>query len=91
MIINYFPSPHLSPSSFLPPPLPFPPSYPSDITKLPSRGPCSKYKLDLEEGKFLGELEISFEGEPFKVTRRSCMYILKGVDKFGRVEGGMQV
>jgi len=46
-----------------------------DITKLPTRGPCSKYELDLEEGKFRGELELTFEADPFKVRGSSCMCI----------------
>ena len=51
------------------------PSFPlhPDITKLPTRGPCSKYELDLEEGKFRGELELTFEADPFKVRGSSCM------------------
>jgi len=49
----------------------------SDITKLPTRGPCSKYELDLEEGKFCGGLEITFEPDPFKVRGSSCMYLLE--------------
>ena len=43
----------------------------SDITKLPTRGPCSKYTLDLEEGKFCGELELTFQGDPFRVSGTS--------------------
>ena len=53
-------------SNFLPP-LSLTSSF-SDITKLPTRGPCSKYTLDLEEGKFCGVLELTFQGDPFRVS-----------------------
>lgn len=39
----------------------------SDITKLPTRGPCSKYSISIEEGDFVGKISIKFEGTPFKV------------------------
>ena len=66
----------LSLLSLPPPPILLPPPSSSsslphlDITQLPTRGPCSKYTLDLEEGKFRGELKLTFEGEPFKVRGR---------------------
>jgi len=37
-----------------------------DITQLPTRGPCSKYDISLDEGDFRGELELTFDGVPFK-------------------------
>ena len=60
---------YLFPSSsfFLPSSFTLPLTLLPDITRLPTRGPCSKYTLDLEEGKFRGELKLTFEGEPFKV------------------------
>ena len=60
----------LLPSYISPPSSPFLLLPHPDITQLPTRGPCSKYTLDLEEGKFRGELKLSFEGEPFKVRER---------------------
>ena len=62
-------------SSLLPLPPPLLPPFPHpDITQLPTRGPCSKYTLDLEEGKFRGELKLTFEGEPFKVRGSPSYY-----------------
>jgi acetylornithine deacetylase len=34
----------------------------SDLSQLPTRGPCSKYELDIAEGKFKGELTFTLEG-----------------------------
>ena len=48
----------------------------SDPSQLPSRGPCSKYELDIPEGQFKAEIEFIFEGEPFKVSDgHSCCRI----------------
>jgi len=54
----------------------YPPSLYPDITRLPTRGPCSKYEISLEEGDFRGELELTFDGVPFKVRGSSCMYMV---------------
>ena len=39
----------------------------ADVTKLPTRGPCSKYAINIAEGEFVGKIDIKFEGDPFKV------------------------
>ena len=44
------------------------------------RGPCSKYDISIPEGDFKGELEMVWEGEPFKVRmscvqKLCCMYV----------------
>ena len=47
----------------------------TDINVLVSgdRGPCSKYDISIPEGDFKGELEIIWEGVPFKVRGVSLM------------------
>lgn len=37
-----------------------------DMSLLPTRGPCSKYHICIEEGEFKGKIELTFEGDPFK-------------------------
>ena len=54
----------------------YPPSLYPDITLLPTRGPCNKYEISLEEGEFRGELELTFDGVPFKVRGNSGMYMV---------------
>ena len=39
-----------------------------DLSLLPSRGPCSKYELDIAEGKFKGKLELTYESDPMRVS-----------------------
>ena len=39
-----------------------------DLSLLPTRGPCSKYELNIEEGQFKGKLELSYESEPMRVS-----------------------
>ena len=62
VVSNWFLDDVLTILIFLYPPFLYP-----DITRLPTRGPCSKYDISLEEGDFRGELELTFEGVPFKV------------------------
>ncbi len=39
----------------------------TDPAKLECRGPCSKYAISIPEGDFIGKLELTIEGDPFKV------------------------
>jgi acetylornithine deacetylase/succinyl-diaminopimelate desuccinylase-like protein len=39
-----------------------------DLSLLPTRGPCSKYELDIAEGKFIGKLELIYESDPLRVS-----------------------
>ena len=39
-----------------------------DFSLLPTRGPCSKYELDIAEGKFKGKLELTYESDPLRVS-----------------------
>ena len=39
----------------------------SDLSLLPTRGPCSKYELDLPEGQFKGKLIFTLEGGILRV------------------------
>ena len=39
-----------------------------DLSLLPTRGPCSKYELDIAEGKFKGKLELTYESDPLRVS-----------------------
>ena len=39
-----------------------------DLSLLPTRGPCSKYELDIAEGKFKGKLELTYESDPMRVS-----------------------
>ena len=39
-----------------------------DLSLLPTRGPCSKYDISIAEGNFRGQLELSFESEPMRVS-----------------------
>ena len=38
-----------------------------DLSLLPTRGSCSKYELDIAEGKFKGKLELTYESDPLRV------------------------
>ena len=82
----------LSPSLSLSFPPSLPPSlplslHPTDLSLLPTRGPCSKYELDIEEGQFKGKFEFSLTGPPLRVSRMTCR---KGSDfhHFARVQDG---
>ena len=56
-------------------PLPPPPSHlPIDLSLLPTRGPCSKYELDIEEGKFRGKFDFSLTGPPLRVSNSTTLY-----------------
>ena len=48
----------------------------TDISVLVSgdRGPCSKYDISIADGDFKGELEIIWDGEPFKVRGSIFLY-----------------
>ena len=50
----------------------------ADLSILPTRGPCSKYHINIPEGEFKGKIEIKFEGDPFKVgvATNLCMQIV---------------
>lgn len=49
----------------------------TDLSILPTRGPCSKYHINIAEGEFKGKIEIKFEGDPFKVSVTSTLYSLE--------------
>ena len=49
----------------------FPPLSPSltiDPAQLDTRGPCSKYELDIAEGKFKGKIKFILEGGILRVS-----------------------
>ena len=39
----------------------------ADLSLLPTRGPCSKYELDIAEGQFKGKINFSLEGGILRV------------------------
>ena len=55
-------------------PLPHPSHLPIDLSLLPTRGPCSKYELDIEEGKFRGKFDFSLTGPPLRVSNGMTLY-----------------
>lgn len=61
---------------------------PADPTILPTRGPCSKYVINIPEGDFKAKLEMKFEGDPFKVSENFCHSVeLLKKDTLGPVRG----
>ena len=70
LILHYYHSVSL-PSSLL---SPTPSHLPIDLSLLPTRGPCSKYELDIEEGKFRGKFDFSLTGPPLRVSNSMSLY-----------------
>lgn len=50
--------------------------YPVDLSLLPTRGPCSKYELDIPEGQFRGKFEFSLTGPPLRVSTTESVHCI---------------